>query len=287
MRTVRGSKASRTPQTGHQERDVSWLSISPSNARFALIDALNAEWTALNGEGWTAAQYRRQLARWSGREKELAGCHRPEDVLAAIRRSPDEVLAALISLHQNARPVTMSETARSTEQIGHWSVGESELAGRIVLQTMLGKLVAMAQRDHHHGIEDYVGTFWGIVGGYCLSRRPRRIAANLALDTLKQVTRDHGRVKLVPSGDRLDGLTRPASDGQPVPSLSARRVLHTAYELGLIDDPTCQLLTSVYADGMSGRQAADAFGLTPTTVRYRCSKAVRRLAAHAQDLDAA
>lgn len=264
---------------------MGWVSLSRSDARFALIDALNAEWAALNGEGWTAAQHRRHLTRWSGREEELAGCHHPDDILAAIRRRPDHVLATLISLHQNARPDNTPETAHSTERIGYRSVSESQLAGRIVLQTMLGKLVAMAHRDQQHGIEDYVATFWGIVGRYCLTRRPRRIPANLALDTLKQVTRDHPRVTLVPSGDRLDGLA--GSNPPPVPPLRARRVLHTAFELGLIDDPTWRLLISVYADGMSGRRAADMFGLTPTTVRYRCSKAVRRLAAHAQDLDAA
>ncbi|MBO0813222.1 MAG: sigma-70 region 4 domain-containing protein, partial [Microlunatus sp.] len=51
--------------------------------------------------------------------------------------------------------------------------------------------------------------------------------------------------------------------------------------LGLIDDPTRRLLLSVYAEGLSSADAAVRHGLTPTTVRFRCSRAIRRMAQHA------
>jgi hypothetical protein len=37
-------------------------------------------------------------------------------------------------------------------------------------------------------------------------------------------------------------------------------------------------LFSVYADGLTGRAAARRHDTTPAMVRYRCSRAVRRLA---------
>jgi hypothetical protein len=44
------------------------------------------------------------------------------------------------------------------------------------------------------------------------------------------------------------------------------------------------LLRSIYADGMSGSQAARQFHTSAGMVRVRCSKVVRHLAAHAVEL---
>lgn len=260
-----------------------WLGMSPNDTRFILVDRLNAEWEALNGDGWMATQYRADVACWSVQDPAFAGCRCPTDVLAKIRREPDEVLRSLIGLYQACGPAAAEATADNPRRQARSASADGELAGRIVLQTMLGKLVLMARRDHQHSIEDYVGTLWAQLGRYRLDRRPNRIAANLALDTLKEVSRDEVLVQLIPTGCDLD-LHRQDQVDEPVPSMEAHRVLETAWELGFIDRDTRRLLVSVYADGLSGRQAAVAFGLSPTTVRYRCSKAVRTLAKHAQTL---
>jgi DNA-directed RNA polymerase specialized sigma24 family protein len=52
----------------------------------------------------------------------------------------------------------------------------------------------------------------------------------------------------------------------------------------LIDDSDAALLRGVYADGMTGDQAARRLHTSAGVVRVRCSKAVRRLAAHAVEL---
>lgn len=264
-----------------------WLTLSQNEAPFALVDALNAEWEALNQDGWTAAEHRAQILRWSADDPALDRCQRPTDVLTAIRRCPDGVLATLILRYQNGSDkdgVTASDPRSHSPGAAHT---DSSLAGRIVLQTMLGKLVSMARRDAQHAIEDYVSAFWAKLGSHCLANRPRRIAANLALDTLKEVSRDRSRVQLVPYGSDVERVASSEAFDESPTAVSARQVLRIACELGLIDQGTCQLLAGIYADGMSGRQAAVVFGLTPTTVRYRCSTAVRRLAAHAQTLAAA
>lgn len=254
--------------------------------RFALIDALNAEWDDLGRDRLLGAQGRSEISRWARQHRPLRDCHTPADVLAAIRADPDPALAALIGIHQTRR---VAGTAGD------------HLAGRIVLQTMLGKVVTMAVRDRQHAVEDYVGQLWARIGSYPLARRPRRIAANLALDTLKAVTRDTatpGHATTVPvttSELELAGLAQTYAPGGPsgesvpgsadqVADLTARRVLRTAERLGLIDEQTRRLLVSVYADGLSSADAAVRHGLTAATVRFRCSKAIRRMAQHAMSI---
>lgn len=235
-------------------------------SEFALVDALNAEWSELDNNRLLAGYGRAEVGRWASEHPALADCSTVQAVLEAISERPDEVLAALIAVHQD---------------------GAGGLAGRVVVQTMLGKLVTMARRDRHHAVEDYIGQLWARIGCYPLLRRPRRIAANLALDTLKAVTRDGARattfVSVPVSADELEraGLAQVVASGHESEDLSAHRVLRSALHLELIDDATRRLLAAVYVEGLSSAHAAERFGLTSSTVRFRCSKAIRHLAAHA------
>jgi len=45
-------------------------------------------------------------------------------------------------------------------------------------------------------------------------------------------------------------------------------------------------LWTVYVAGLTSAQAAEALGTTPELVRWRCSRALRRLAVHAELLAA-
>ena len=62
------------------------------------------------------------------------------------------------------------------------------------------------------------------------------------------------------------------------------QVIEASSSLSLIDDSDAALLRSVYADGMTGREAARRFHTSASMVRVRCSKAVNRLATHAGEL---
>jgi len=81
----------------------------------------------------------------------------------AVRADPDAALLALLVLHRQG----------------------DAAAGRVVLQAMLGKLVRMAAPDPHATFGDFLGALWERIATYPIERRPRRVAANLALDTLK------------------------------------------------------------------------------------------------------
>jgi DNA-directed RNA polymerase specialized sigma24 family protein len=124
-----------------------------------------------------------------------------------------------------------------------------------------------------------------------------KIAANLALDTLKAVRREVGGTR-TPAG-RL-AVVEQLEEGHPedvrlsllahreaLGRLDATVVLTRAERLGLLDQESRAVLVSVYRDGLSSREAAARHRTSPAMIRFRCSKAVRRLALHASTLSEA
>lgn len=197
------------------------------------------------------------VSAWAERHSALAGCDDLPAVLAAIRSSPDAVLGALLGETLHGCP----------------------LAPRVVLHAMLPKMISMARRDPAASLEDYLAHLWLRITTYPLDRRPRRIAANLALDTLKAVKADLTPM-LVPMAD-LDNAQawRPSDD-----ELSARRLLRAAVDLRLIDPTTHATMLDVYADGLPETEVAVRQKVTATTVRRRCHRGIRVLTAHARQL---
>jgi hypothetical protein len=229
-----------------------------------LVEALDWEWHELASSDSAA------VTRWGDRHVALALCQSLDDILSAAALNSDPILGALLT---------------------EVSTGD-RLAGRVVLQSQIGRMVRMAQRDLLSSVDDYLAALWCVINSYPLSRRPVRIAANLSLDTLKAVSSEHrwlrrGDVTLWPSSESLEELLEPVGlggspyDSVPPVDVEVARVLEAGSLLSLIDDCEAALLHSIYADGISGDRAARRFHLSEGTVRVRCSKAVRRLAAHA------
>jgi hypothetical protein len=232
---------------------------------YALIAELNAEWTRL-GENSDAA-----VRGWASRHPALLSCRTLPDVLTAIRADPDSAFAALL-----------------TE-----AAGGDALAGRVVLQAMLGKVVRLAQTHPGVEVEEFVSALWCRIQTYPLARRPVRIAANLALDSRKDAlaaSRKHRREQAVgslsePGWESL--LARrhdDRSDHEDDASQAALRVLKAARAVGLLDESTSLVLQTVYLDGASSQSAAVRHDTTAAMVRYRCSAALRRLSRHAEQL---
>lgn len=230
---------------------------------FLIVDALNAEWHAVADQPLAA------VTRWESAHASLSGCTSLHEVLEQVRSDADQVLHALLT-----------EAA----------LGD-DLAGRVVLQAMLGKIVRLAWADRQASADDYVSALWCRIRTYPLADRPVRIAANLALDALKTVHRD---TRLSPRGidlapmapellvEQIHELAFARADPgwyDDAPATAAT-VIAAADQLGLIDEQTRDVLLSVYADGLSGREAADRHRTSPGMIRHRCSKAVRRLALH-------
>ena len=202
--------------------------------------------------------------------------------------------AALLSGLPEGLPGLVEEARRGDDGALHRLVAAAlagdRLAGRAVLQSQLGRLVRMAGRDARAGVDDYVSAFWCVLARYPLERRPQRIAANLALDTLKLVHRDRqwmGRspVAVHPLGDELEPLLeRVLPDVVDEEEPGAAAVIQAGERLRLIDPPTGRLLQAVYVDGLTGRDAAVRCATTPGSLRVRCSRAVQRLAEHRVEL---
>ncbi len=232
---------------------------------FRVVRALNAEWEQLT------IRHAQSVRRWVHIHEALSGSLDLDDVLLAARQDGDAVLGALLE----------------EDHAG------DDLAGRTVLQAMLGKVVLLALRDRSAEVDDYVAAMWCRIRTYPLQNRPLKIAANLALDTLKAVKVERQwatravAVATLPPGQHLDRLSAEAAlretadHNGDVAGLTAGGVITAADQLGLIDAQTRAVLLSVYSDGLSGRDAATRHRTSPGMVRFRCSKAVRRLAQHA------
>jgi DNA-directed RNA polymerase specialized sigma24 family protein len=167
-----------------------------------------------------------------------------EAVLTRIRREPDAVLAALLRLGQ----------------------GGDQLALLVVLKAMLGKLVLLSGGRSDVLIEA-VSELWLAMAEYPLARRPRSIAANLSWTVSR-------RIRASPPRPSASLTTEPA--GAPSDP-DASTTLADARRLGLIDELTHRTLWTVYVAGLTSYQAAAVLNTTPDMVRWRCSRAIRRL----------
>lgn len=227
-----------------------------------LVDRLDDEWREV------AELPDDECLDWTS-SRHLRDCRSPAEVLSAIPVAPDAVLAFLIGRYQSG----------------------SALAGRIVLQAMLGKMVRMSHTGVAAGepmaLDDLVTHMWCQIACYPLSRRPNSVAANLALDTLKAAQREWRQSEIpIPVDAVLDVLER-----QQLPDdhdWTAAGVIADAFTLGRITETTRDVLLAVYSEGLSGAVAAQRWNCTPEAIRTRCRTAIRtRIAPLSRQLIAA
>jgi len=175
-------------------------------------------------------------------------------------------------------------TAREDQvcvRLVHCAQSGDQLAGRVLIQALLPKLISMSIRDQRRGLDEYVSTAWLRISDFPINRRTNAVLTNIALDVLKMLSRAE-KYRELPT-DQLPEQGREDSDDE----LSALGVITTSRKLELVTDQTAEVLVSIYADGMSGRQAAQLHGLTEAAVRRRCSDATQRMRQHAELLRAA
>lgn len=245
----------------------------PARISSPLYRQLIQEWISLNATNTSSATIR----RWGRLEADLAGYDRPYAIVDAVdSASPvtqDRMLLSLIRLTQS----------------GH------QLAGRIALQLMLPKLGKMALRiagtdsdnawseDRRHIV---VAEFWDVLATYPVDRRPSKVAANLALDTLYRATAGSrtqaSDIPVDPTGTVLRILDEQAredveshvirdaclSSETDLPGL-----LNWAVANGTITQADSELMITVYL------RTPSRAGRFPDAVRQRCSRARRQLTA--------
>ena len=194
------------------------------------------------------------------------------DIYDLVCQRDDSVTAALIRL------------ARAGEQ----------LAGRVILQSILPKLMSISRRDYRHSFDDYLSYAWETIVCFPIDDRNQALLVNLSLDCLKKLSRaSASALREVPS----IWLSQPETDVSSQPmwyqdqaSTSKSTVdalLAWVDGAGLVPKASLAAIRSVYSDGLSSREAALVHGSNPEMVRYRCSSAIKKLRAHRQELIAA
>ena len=250
-----------------------------------LAGRLNLEWARL----CEAPSSDEALNRWAVAQPVLAGARSLDDLRAWVGcddvEARDAVLLALLEL------------AQSGEQ----------LAGRTVLQAMLGKAVrvgnAVAGRPDMHGdreeaVSVAVAALWQVIATYPVIARPSRVAANLALDTVALVQRGHTGSSFfrrtfpeMPVADlRTVGEVVHHDVGPDEPTGPADAQLYVllawGVRAGVLDLDAARLLARVYTvdqDGVpvDGRAIAALEGISWSTLRQRCNRLAHRLGAAA------
>ncbi|WP_129710996.1 hypothetical protein [Haloactinopolyspora alba] len=230
----------------------------------SLIGQLNAEWARLCADDATADAVR----CWARYHRALDGCTGLADVEAAVAGSADDVLLALLGLAHDG----------------------DGLAGRTVLQLMLGKAVRIAAshsgRDTRESLEHAaVSALWTTIATYPTDRRPARVAANIAMDTVRAVCGElaHDRVE---SPQAPEALGRPGEisavsehDGGPADQ-ELIELLAWAVAADIVSAADATLIVDVYAPApgeAGGAAAATRHGVSWPAARQRASRAIRKI----------
>lgn len=192
------------------------------------------------------AQRDQTVADWARREPVLRAASGLSDLLAVIRHTPDPALGALLRLGSDS----------------------DGLARRVVMQALLGKVVLLSE-GRSEWFDEAVSALWVAIAEYPLHRRPHAIASNL-LWTMRRELRPAQPVLM------------PIAEVEQ----TAEETLRTAITLQLIDDETLRTLWLVYVLGFTSDRAGAVLGVSAETVRYRCSRDLRRLAGQARLLAA-
>jgi DNA-directed RNA polymerase specialized sigma24 family protein len=203
-----------------------------------------------------------------------ATCRAVHDICPSTWPVPESRLTALALWLRKAGSDTDSVAQFLIERAQD---GES-LAGECLIQAVLPKLVREFQRHPRHQFGDYLTHAWLRIMAYPRTRR-HAVLTNLALDTLKAVTREYSRSN---REQAFDQLPEPDDVAAESPRHVVSEIIDLAADRSLVPKESAAVLRTVYHDGLSGKSAAVRHRTTPEMIRYRCSASVKVLRAHRQ-----
>ncbi|MGH2949463.1 MAG: hypothetical protein ACRDPC_24950 [Solirubrobacteraceae bacterium] len=206
------------------------------------------------------------FARWRAQEPALRPFTGPAGVLGFLRRSArgeaqDAVLRALLS--------------RARDDVA---------AGRLVLHALLPGLKRLSARllvdtrEQEELWSALLACAWQRIRTYPVARRPRRVAANLLLDTLHDAVAAH-RVA-VRARAELDVVPARLPVGGPQIERDVEAVMARAVRAGAVTAAEVELILRTRIDGVSLVSLARSEGVTYDALRVRRRRAERRLLLH-------
>lgn len=158
------------------------------------------------------------------------------------------------------------------------------LAARVVLQALRPGLKGLAKRifldadDVEQLWQLLLASVWEQIRTYPLERRPRRIAANLLLDsmraTLSELARERSRRAELPPSP----VVPHAAAATSAPDVET--VLARAVAAGAISADEAELILRTRIDEQPLASAAQEFGVSYNVLRVRLQRAERRLLLH-------
>jgi DNA-directed RNA polymerase specialized sigma24 family protein len=223
-----------------------------------VVAALEREWDAL-----ATTTLSGRLRRWSQREPQLAEFSTAGELVGSLRRLRGDHDA------ENAILAALLREART-----------DPLAARVVLQALLPGLKRLASRLLHSAAErDELWSLllahgWERIRSYPLERRPRRIAANLLLDTahatlatLAAERRSHAQAGVLETT-----TTEPVAAADEVEVVLARAV-----RAGALSREEAVLILQTRIEGVPLASIAAGGAVAYEALRKRRRRAERRL----------
>ena len=206
-----------------------------------------------------------RLRLWAEREPALAPFIDPRRLVEFVRgpassARKDEVLRPLVRL-----------------------AADDPLAARVVLHVLLPGLKRIAGRALHDLSERdelwelLLAHAWERIRRYPLAQRPRHIAANVLLDTLKRTMRELERERR--HRGRSDANAEPAAPA-PDPRAEIARVLLEAVTAGVISQLEARIIFETRIEECPLVELADELGLTYNACKIRRQWAEQRLLRH-------
>lgn len=241
------------------------MSTTPAtrpDRRHGIAGKLNAEWDVIGATPLPP--------RWVTRHRDLAPHATPNAIVTWLTtrarcQDADPVLHALLTLHADG----------------------DHLAGRTILQAMLGKALRLEPTARHAQDPDpttaALTAMWASITTYPL-RRTTSVAANLALDALHILKHSHHpSPPTITLSDPFHHATDPRSqDPEPDQTSPTHTVIHllrTARDTHTLTPHDVALLAHLHIAGLSAADLGAQMGLTAPTIRKRASRAIARLAA--------
>lgn len=168
---------------------------------------------------------------------------------------------------------------------------QDQLAGRIVLQTMLPGLKSLSARLGRSAVsfeelwQILFACLWERIVTYPVERRPSRVAANLLRDTLKRTlgvlkreAKAQGHLSELPLDEFNDLLaTDASSDGPPDGSVDVEAILRRAVVAGRVTSEEAELILATEVDGVPLAAVAERLGVSYNAVKIRRQRAEQRL----------
>jgi hypothetical protein len=149
-------------------------------------------------------------------------------------------------------------------------------AGLTIVACLVPGLRAMLARhggpDREEATAELVAALWHRIARYPLDRRPHRIAANLLLDALHDLTHRPTPPTTVPLGHAIDRAA-------PEQGWSPGLILDGARRAGILNHTDTTLIAATRLAGHHLRQVGSNRGLSYHAARKRRQRAERRLAA--------